>query len=151
MPLYHHSIILLILHSYQLDRLIWYSLGHGVVCLFFLIGTVRCVHCSIHLGSFWSPLGVILVTLGSILVALGSILVALGSPGDPRGTLWDQWRDFWWNSRILGPPLGTHFGTFSDENHKKIKKTVKKLTPWKRYRKSHETGPPRTLKIDVLL
>ena len=66
---------------------IWYSLGHGVVCLFFLIGTVRCVHCSIHLGSFWSPLGVILVTLGSILVALGSILVALGSPGDPRGTL----------------------------------------------------------------
>ena len=67
-------------HCYQLDWVIWYSLGHGVVYLLFLIGTVRCAHGSIHLEPFESPLGVILVTLDSI-------LVALGCPGDLGGTL----------------------------------------------------------------
>ena len=112
MPLYHHSIILLILDSYQLDWLIWYSLGHGVVCLFFLIGTVRCVHCSIHLRSFWSPLRVISVTLGSILGALSSILVALGSPGTPEGPseingrIFGEISEFW---DLLRVPILAHF------------------------------------------
>ena len=109
-------------------------------------GTVRCAHCSIHGRSFWSPLGVILVTLGSILVALGSILVTLGSPGDPRGTLWDQWQDFWWNFRILGPPLGTHFGTFSAKNRKKKQIECEKVDAMKNVTQKSWNGTSQNLK-----
>ena len=68
----------------------------GIMCLLILISTVRCVHCSIHLGSFWSP-------LGDIFVALGSILVALGSPGFPKVTFCTFWATF----ATIRIPLGS--------------------------------------------
>ena len=79
-------------------------------------GTVRCAHCIIHGRLFETLLGIILVTLGFILVALGSILVTLGTPGNLRGTLCDQWQDFFGNLRFLGIPPGTHVSTFSAKN-----------------------------------
>ena len=98
--------------------MVWY----GIMFLFFLIGTVRCVHCGgwwkgvtiAFLGPLFDPKTSLWGSLGVILAPFGLHFGALGPPGDPKGDLQGSKVDFLWIWGALVTPLGSPFETIFD-------------------------------------